>query len=62
MRRTDTKLKASVGTGFKAPTLSELYQDFPPFFFANPNLQPESSTGCDVGIEQGLVHDVCALG
>src|SRR5262249_33494277 len=46
---TGTKLKASVGSGFKAPTLSELFQDFPPFFFANPNLKPETSTGYDVG-------------
>jgi vitamin B12 transporter len=59
---TDTKLKASVGTGFKAPTLSELYQDFPPFFFANPNLKPESSTGYDFGFEQGIVHDVLRVG
>lgn len=51
---TGTKLKASVGTGFKAPTLSELYQSFPPFFFANPNLKPESSTGYDAGVEQSL--------
>lgn len=48
-----TKLKASVGTGFKAPTLSELFQSFPPFFFANPDLRPESSVGYDLGIEQG---------
>jgi len=48
-----TKLKASVGTGFKAPTLSELFQSFPPFFFANPDLKPESSVGYDLGIEQG---------
>jgi vitamin B12 transporter len=59
---TDTKLKASVGTGFKAPTLSELYQDFPPFFFANPNLKPESSTGYDAGVEQGFAHGVLRLG
>ncbi|HTD30285.1 MAG TPA: TonB-dependent receptor [Steroidobacteraceae bacterium] len=59
---TDTKLKASVGTGFKAPTLSELYQDFPPFFFANPNLQPETSTGYDLGIEQGFAQDVLRVG
>jgi vitamin B12 transporter len=26
---TDTKLKGSVGTGFKAPTLSEMFQNFP---------------------------------
>jgi vitamin B12 transporter len=59
---TDTKLKASVGTGFKAPTLSELYQDFPPFFFANPDLKPESSTGWDAGFEQGLVQGAVRFG
>jgi len=62
MADTDTKLKASVGTGFKAPTLSELYQDFPPYFFANPNLKPESSTGYDLGFEQGIVHAVLRVG
>jgi vitamin B12 transporter len=59
---TDTKLKASVGTGFKAPTLSELYQNFPPFFFANPDLKPESSTGWDAGFEQRLVPNVLRAG
>jgi vitamin B12 transporter len=58
----DTKLKASVGSGFKAPTLSELYQDFPPFFFANPNLQPETSTGWDAGIEQGFGQGAWRVG
>ena len=62
IRETDTKLKASVGTGFKAPTLSELYQSFPPFFFANPRLQPESSSGWDAGVEQGLFRNVVRLG
>ena len=59
---TDTKLKASVGTGFKAPTLSELYQDFPPSFFANPNLKPETDTGFDAGFEQGFAHDAVRFG
>jgi vitamin B12 transporter len=59
---TDTKLKASVGTGFKAPTLSELYQNFPPYFFANPDLQPETSTGWDAGFEQGFAHGAVRLG
>jgi vitamin B12 transporter len=57
-----TKLKASVGTGFKAPTLSELFQDFAPFFFANPNLKPESSTGYDLGLEQPLAGDAVRAG
>nr|WP_301288911.1 MULTISPECIES: TonB-dependent receptor [Methylorubrum] len=52
---TDTRLKGSVGTGFKAPTLSQLYQSFPAFnFFANPNLKPEESLGYDAGFEQPL--------
>lgn len=50
-----TKLKASVGTGFKAPTLNQLFQSFPDFdFFANPNLKPESSLGWDAGFEQSF--------
>ena len=59
---TDTKLKASVGSGFKAPTLSQLYQDFPPFFFANPNLKPETSTGWDAGLEQGFAAGTLRIG
>jgi vitamin B12 transporter len=57
-----TKLKASLGTGFKAPTLSELFQDFPPFFFANPNLKPETSVGYDLGIEQGFGGGLVRIG
>ncbi len=50
-----TVLKASVGTGYKAPTLSELFVSFPAFdFFANPDLKPESSFGYDAGFEQPL--------
>ncbi len=51
---TGTKLKASVGSGFKAPTVSELYEDFPPYFFHNAGLRPESSLGYDLGFEQRL--------
>jgi vitamin B12 transporter len=55
---TGTKLQASVGTGFKAPTLSERFQDFPAFgFFGNPDLRPETSLGYDIGFEQGLLKD-----
>jgi vitamin B12 transporter len=60
---TDTKLKASYGTGFKAPTLSELYQNFPDFnFFSNPNLKPEESVGYDLGFEQPLFNDRVRFG
>jgi vitamin B12 transporter len=59
---TGTRLKASVGSGFKAPTLSELFQDFPPFFFANPHLKPETSVGYDIGLEQSLFEDRVGFG
>lgn len=60
---TDTKLKASYGTGFKAPTLSQLFQDSPAFgFFGNRNLKPEESTGYDVGFEQPLFNDRVRFG
>ena len=52
----ETTLKGSIGTAFKAPSLSERFVDFPAFgFFANRNLRPEESIGCDVGIEQPLL-------
>jgi vitamin B12 transporter len=55
--QTDTKLKASYGTGFKAPSLEDLYVNFLPGFVANPNLKPEESTGWDIGFEQPLAND-----
>lgn len=60
---TGTRLKASVGSGFKAPTLGELYQNFPQFFFfGNPDLKPETSTGYDAGFEQSLAKDTVRFG
>jgi vitamin B12 transporter len=58
-----TKFKASLGSGFKAPTLDQLFQNFPSFdFFANPNLRPESSLGWDAGFEQALAARTVRLG
>jgi vitamin B12 transporter len=59
---TGTKLEASVGSGFKAPTLSEMFQSFPPYFYANPDLRPESSTGYDAGFEQFLLENRLQFG
>ena len=55
---TGTTFRASFGTAFKAPSLSERFQDFPDPFFpfvANRNLRPEESTGMDIGFEQALL-------
>lgn len=60
---TATRLKASYGTGFKAPSLSQLFVSYPAFnFFANPRLRPERSKGYDVGAEQSLLDGRLRLG
>jgi len=51
-----TKLKATFGTGFKAPSLYQLYA--PATFYGpvgNAELQPEKTLGWDAGIEQELL-------
>ncbi|HEY6026233.1 MAG TPA: TonB-dependent receptor [Pseudolabrys sp.] len=54
---TETKLKGSYGTGFKAPSLTQLYVNNPSFnSVANPNLRPETSKGYDFGFEQPLLN------
>ncbi len=54
---TGTRLSATAGTAFKAPTLEDLFVSFPAFgFFANPNLKPERSTGWDIGFEQPFAN------
>jgi vitamin B12 transporter len=61
--KTGTKLKASYGTGFKAPSLTQLFVSFPAFnFFANPNLQPEESEGYDIGFEQAVAGERVRFG
>ena len=44
------KLKANYGTGFKVPTLAELYM--PISWGGNPNLKSETSNNWDIGFEQ----------
>jgi vitamin B12 transporter len=43
-------LRASAGTGFRAPSLDELFGPFG----SNPELTPETSVSYDIGIEQAL--------
>ena len=63
IKETGTRLKASLGSGFKAPTLDELFHDYPAFdFFANPNLKPETSLGYDLGFEQTLAATTVSFG
>jgi vitamin B12 transporter len=55
---TGTKLKATYGTGFKAPSLYNLFDPFT----GNKNLSPEKSTGWDAGIEQFLFGNKLTIG
>lgn len=58
-KETDTRLKASYGTGFKAPSLTQLYH---PVWGGNADLKAEKSDGWDVGIEQRLSAMDMSLG
>ena len=53
IRETGTKLRASAGTGAKAPSLFQLYSPD----FGTSTLQPERSIGVDAGIDQMLFED-----
>ncbi|MBE0538190.1 MAG: TonB-dependent receptor [Ignavibacterium sp.] len=55
---TGTKIKATVGTGFKAPSLFYLYDPA----YGNENLNPEKSFGWDFGIEQFLFTQNLSFG
>lgn len=56
---TGTLLRSSIGTGFKAPSLSQLD---PGSFGGNPELDPEESWGLDAGLEQSLWEERLRLG
>ncbi|MGB1875758.1 MAG: TonB-dependent receptor plug domain-containing protein [Rhodospirillaceae bacterium] len=45
------KLRGSYGTGVAQPSFFELFGFNPNFFVGNPDLQPESSEGWDVGVD-----------
>ncbi len=60
---TGTRLKGSYGTGFKAPSLYQLFA--PPAGFGpvgNPNLSPETSQSWDAGFEQSLWKQKAGFG
>lgn len=52
LKETGTKLRSAYGTGFRAPSINQLF--FPNF--GNPDLQPEKSQSWDIAVEQNLFH------
>jgi vitamin B12 transporter len=53
-----TRLHGSAGSGFRAPSLNDLF--FPGF--SNPDIEPEESFSWDVGVEQKLWDNRVRLG
>ncbi|MEM6538748.1 MAG: TonB-dependent receptor, partial [Pseudomonadota bacterium] len=47
-----TRIHASVGAGVTNPTFFEQFGFTPGFFVGNPDLDPESAIGWDIGVEQ----------
>jgi vitamin B12 transporter len=63
LKETGTRFKATYGTGFKAPSLYQLYAPATEWgLVGNENLRPEKSEGWDAGIEQKLFEDKALLG
>lgn len=52
-----TKLRISYATGFRAPTISDLFSPFG----SNPNVKPEESKNIEVGIQQKLFDEKLKL-
>ncbi|KAB2939977.1 MAG: TonB-dependent receptor [Hyphomicrobium sp.] len=55
--KSETKFHASYGTGFRAPSLYELYS-----FSGNTNFVPETSVSWDVGVDQGFMGNRYGVG
>jgi len=62
IENTGTKIKGTIGTGFKSPSLYQLYA--PGTFWGpigNDTLAPEKSTGWDIGMEQAFLNERITL-
>ncbi|MGC4072369.1 MAG: TonB-dependent receptor [Nibricoccus sp.] len=56
IEQSGTKLRATYGTGFKAPTVVNRYGS-EPWYGPSPNIGPEKSKGWDAGIDQEILGD-----
>ena len=53
LQETNTKFRSSYATGFRAPTINQLF--FPDF--GNTHLKPEKSQSMDIGVDQYLLNN-----
>jgi len=56
-QQTGTRVRGAYATGFRAPTLNELF--FPNF--GDPTLKPEENTSWEVGLDQNLMDDKISI-
>ncbi|PHR93553.1 MAG: TonB-dependent receptor [Robiginitomaculum sp.] len=50
------RVRASIGTGVKNPSMTELFGFFPASFIGNPDLKPEKSQGYNIGYDQEFAN------
>lgn len=53
--KTNTRLRGVIGTGYKAPSVFQLYH--PSAYLGNPDLQPEKSQSWETGFDQEIVRN-----
>ncbi len=58
-QETGTKIRSSYATGFRAPTINQLFS--PTQGYGNPNLKPERSQSMDIGVDQYLLNNRVTL-
>ena len=55
VKETNTKIRSSYATGFRAPTINDLFWPDSAFTVGNPDVQPEKNQSFDVGVDQTLL-------
>lgn len=53
----NTRIHGNIGTGYKVPTMNDLYWPADLYSAGNPDLKPEKSQSFDIGVEQTLLEE-----
>lgn len=61
VRDLDLRVRTSYGTGFRAPTINELYYTDPWGSSGNPDLEPEKSRSWEIGIEKEVIKERASI-
>ncbi len=65
-KQTGTRIRGTVGTGYRTPSLYEIYGGYlwngQLVTIGNPDLQPEESVSYELGVEQRLLGDALTFG